>query len=326
MKKNRILNGIMIVAIFLIVLSGVMITGTLKGWFGNEYGENSKTELTVTQEELGKVPIERQGAANSLSNDGSSEGNNDSQENDTSKGNEELQEHKDSQEQSETSSPNISGEIPDTKNSTKEESISKEEKEDISSNTGTETDSTEKAKEKNKEHADTSKTPKSQKNETKQSKTEKNKQEITTSKEPAVDKPKNSLTCTIEIRCDSILDNLEDLKEGKSKYVPSDGRILSKAEVEFSEGETVFDVLKRLCDSNNIQLEYSWTPFYNSYYIEGIHQLYEFDCGSESGWMYQVNGIFPNYGCSSYTLKDGDVIKWCYTCKGLGADIGASMD
>ena len=57
---------------------------------------------------------------------------------------------------------------------------------------------------------------------------------------------------------------------------------------------------------------------YNSYYVEGIGNLYEFDCGSESGWMYKVNGWFPNYGCSSYTLSDGDVIVWCYTCNGRG--------
>ena len=64
---------------------------------------------------------------------------------------------------------------------------------------------------------------------------------------------------------------------------------------------------------------------YDSYYIEGINNLYEFDCGSESGWMYKVNGWFPNYGCSAYPLKDGDVIVWCYTCNGLGADVGGGM-
>ena len=43
-------------------------------------------------------------------------------------------------------------------------------------------------------------------------------------------------------------------------------------------------------------------------YIEGINNLYEFDCGEQSGWMYSVNGWFPNYGCSRYQLKDGDVV------------------
>ncbi len=60
---------------------------------------------------------------------------------------------------------------------------------------------------------------------------------------------------------------------------------------------------------------------YNSAYIEGINNLYEFDCGSLSGWMYKVNEWFPNYGCSRYELKNGDDVVWCYTCD-LGYDVG----
>lgn len=127
---------------------------------------------------------------------------------------------------------------------------------------------------------------------------------------------------TIEIRCDTILNNMGNLTGGKEAYVPSNGVILSTSKIEFTEGETVFDVLQRACSRAGIQLEYRYTPLYGSYYIEGINQLYEFDCGDESGWMYKVNGWFPNYGCSSYTLKEGDVIVWCYTCNGLGADVG----
>lgn len=56
-------------------------------------------------------------------------------------------------------------------------------------------------------------------------------------------------------------------------------------------------------------------------YVEGINNLYEFDCGQLSGWMYNVNGWFPNYGCSKYTVQDGDVINWVYTCN-LGKDVG----
>lgn len=128
--------------------------------------------------------------------------------------------------------------------------------------------------------------------------------------------------CTITILCDTILDNMDNLDDGKEAYVPANGTILATSNVEFEEGETVFDVLNRVCEYAGIQLEYSWTPMYNSYYIEGINNLYEFDCGNESGWMYKVNGWFPNYGCSSYSLEDGDNIVWCYTCNGLGADVG----
>ena len=134
-----------------------------------------------------------------------------------------------------------------------------------------------------------------------------------------------SHTCTIEIRCDTILDNMDELETGKDSYVPADGTILAATTVSFTDGETVFDVLKRACEQNGIQLEYSYTPLYESYYVEGIHHLYEFDCGSESGWMFKVNGWFPNYGCSAYTLSQGDSIVWCYTCHGLGADVGGGV-
>ena len=130
-------------------------------------------------------------------------------------------------------------------------------------------------------------------------------------------------TCTIEIRCDTILNNMKDLTPGLDVYVPDNGTILAATTVSFTAGETVFDVLNRICNERNIQIEYSYTPLYGSYYIEGINHLYEFDCGQQSGWMYKVNGWFPNYGCSSYKLEAGDTIVWAYTCKGLGTDIGA---
>lgn len=130
--------------------------------------------------------------------------------------------------------------------------------------------------------------------------------------------------CTIQIRCDTILNNLGNLTSGKEAYVPSNGIILATSELAFEEGETVFDVLQRACNLAGIQIEYSYTPIYESYYIEGLNHIYEFDCGNQSGWMYKVNGWFPNYGCSSYTLQDGDNIVWLYTCNGLGADIGGS--
>ena len=126
---------------------------------------------------------------------------------------------------------------------------------------------------------------------------------------------------TFSISCATILDNLDQLKASKADYVPDDGVILPVTETTFYEGETVFDVLQRLCRENDTPMESSWSPMYNSAYIEGIAQLYEFDCGELSGWMYSVNGTYPNYGCSKYTLQDGDVVRWVYTCD-LGEDVG----
>lgn len=131
----------------------------------------------------------------------------------------------------------------------------------------------------------------------------------------------NTWTCTISISCATILDNLEDLDPEKVELVPEDGWLLEATTVSFQEGESVFDVLQRVCREEKLHMEFMDTPMYNSAYIEGIGNLYEFDCGSLSGWMYCVNEWFPNYGCSRYALQDGDVIRWVYTCD-LGADVG----
>lgn len=131
--------------------------------------------------------------------------------------------------------------------------------------------------------------------------------------------------CTITIRCDTVLNNLNLLDEAKIPYVPADGVILTEITVEFTPGESVFDVMRRVCEVADIPLEYSWTPLYDSYYVEGIYHLYELDCGADSGWMYQVNGTFPNYGCSSFKVKPGDKIQWRYSCVGLGADLDADV-
>lgn len=139
----------------------------------------------------------------------------------------------------------------------------------------------------------------------------------------SIDKTK-TLTCTLSIRCDTILNNMEKLDPAKMEVLPSDGTIYAKKEVVFHPGESVFDVLLREVQTNKIHMEYEMTPIYNSNYIEGIHNLYEFDCGELSGWMYKVNGWFPNYGCSRYVLKDKDVIEWVYTCD-LGRDVGGGM-
>lgn len=131
----------------------------------------------------------------------------------------------------------------------------------------------------------------------------------------------STYTCTFSIECSTILNNLSDLNSDKLECVPSDGVILASTTVTFYEGESVYDVLQRVCQEKGIHMEASWTPIYNSAYVEGIHNLYEFDCGNLSGWTYRVNGWYPNYGCSRYQLAQGDVVEWRYTCD-LGKDVG----
>lgn len=133
----------------------------------------------------------------------------------------------------------------------------------------------------------------------------------------------NTLKCTVSISCATILNNMSELDKSKTDLVPSDGWILKPETVTFKEGESVFNVLERVCKEKGIHLEFSFVPLYNTEYIEGINNIYEFDCGSLSGWRYSVNGWFPNYGSSRYEVQNGDVIEFKYTCN-FGDDIGAN--
>lgn len=134
-------------------------------------------------------------------------------------------------------------------------------------------------------------------------------------------KTEDMISCTISISCAILLDHMNDLKEAKKTQVPKDGVILGETTVKVKTGSTVFDVLQSVTKTKKIHLEYSFTPGFKSYYIEGIHNLYEFDAGDLSGWMYSVNGDFPGDSCSAYNVEDGDVIQWVYTCN-LGKDVG----
>lgn len=126
---------------------------------------------------------------------------------------------------------------------------------------------------------------------------------------------------TLSIRCDTALQNADRLDDGVLDYLPADGTILPPTRYALRSGDTVFDVLYRAVRHERIPFEYQETPLYGSVYVEGLGYLYEFSCGPTSGWVYRVNGSFPDRGCSAYTLSDGDVIEWVYTCS-LGEDVG----
>lgn len=58
----------------------------------------------------------------------------------------------------------------------------------------------------------------------------------------------------------------------------------------------------------------------NATYVSSIDGLVEFACGSGSGWMYSVNGAYPNKSCGDYVLSPGDEVVWVYTTD-LGNDL-----
>ncbi|MDR1440292.1 MAG: S-layer homology domain-containing protein, partial [Clostridiales bacterium] len=89
--------------------------------------------------------------------------------------------------------------------------------------------------------------------------------------------------------------------------------------LELSESETAFTLLQK----TGLGIKYAGHREHAGYYVEEINGFGEFDDGPRSGWMYSVNGAFPNYSSSLYYLQDGDTVRWLYT-RELGGDIDAS--
>lgn len=121
-----------------------------------------------------------------------------------------------------------------------------------------------------------------------------------------------TISCTIKIDCSSILTHKDDLKEGHEAYV-GDGAILKETTVNVNEGATAYDLLKAVCDNNDIALNVANSSY--GKYVAGINNIDEKDCGEMSGWGYTVNGEYPTVGVSEQVLNDGDVVEFTYMCE-----------
>jgi hypothetical protein len=130
-----------------------------------------------------------------------------------------------------------------------------------------------------------------------------------------------SFTVTLSVNVNTIINNMQLLNSEKHELIPTDGLIFAPQQVTAYEGESVFNVLQREMRRNGIHMVARFTPVFDSAYVEAINNIFEFDAGPLSGWMYSVNGEFPNFGSSRYILSQGDIIVWQYTLD-LGRDIG----
>ena len=123
--------------------------------------------------------------------------------------------------------------------------------------------------------------------------------------------------CTLTIDCHNAIESGK-IYESLLKTLPEDGLILDHVQLSYEDGESVFDIIVRAVQENKIHLEYSGAK--SMPYIEGVANLYEFDCGSLSGWMYKVNGWSVSFGMGQYKVEHGDDILLAYTCD-LGDDL-----
>ncbi len=177
----------------------------------------------------------------------------------------------------------------------------------------------------NKNSSDSNSSINQKSNTTKTNTKETNNSTSNKSKEIPIDNINNKKYVTLTIRCDTILNNRDKLDPNlnNERFVPSNGVILQKTKFELEDNESVFDILVKATRKHRIHMEYQGANQnkHASVYVRGINNVYEFSCGELSGWMYNVNGNYPNIGCDKYILKGGENIEWRYTCD-LGRDLG----
>lgn len=99
-----------------------------------------------------------------------------------------------------------------------------------------------------------------------------------------------------------------------ARKVAPNGILYAKRGMTLAKGATAYDALKR----TGLVLDSKTSAF--GVYIRAIQSLAEKACGPQSGWMYTVNGQIASVGCGAYELRDGDTVRWRYSCN-MGRDL-----
>ncbi len=135
----------------------------------------------------------------------------------------------------------------------------------------------------------------------------------------------DGISVTLSVECGTAIANMDriDTAVNPPDVIPADGIVIYPSDVTVPNGGTAFDALISAAKSDRIQVDYNGTSY--GLYINGIGHIYEFGFGSSSGWLYKVNGEFPQMSAGAYKLSDGDVVEFVYTCE-MGDVRGFSVD
>lgn len=117
----------------------------------------------------------------------------------------------------------------------------------------------------------------------------------------------------VTIDCLSAVEYYNELSDAKRKVMPSEGVFISGYETMLEENSTCYTALLQVCDELGLHIEHTGIP--GTEYIKGLGNLYEFDLGGESGWLYSVNGEKPAVGANGVKLESEDDLRWFYSVK-----------
>lgn len=117
-----------------------------------------------------------------------------------------------------------------------------------------------------------------------------------------------------------IISENKESETGKTAQIsvsdPKGKTFFSKGKISIGDQETALSLLQK----TGLYVDVDMNTQYGAY-VRGIEGLSEFDKGPNSGWMYKVNGKFPQHSAAYEHVKEGDYVEWLYT-RDLGKDIG----
>lgn len=137
--------------------------------------------------------------------------------------------------------------------------------------------------------------------------------------------PEGDITVTVLAECSAALDNMGSIDErvNTADVIPADGVVIAYCEVPLPEGATAFEALTLAARQQQVRVDGSGTVY--GVYVSAIGHIAEFGFGDMSGWLYSVNGEYPEVSCGEYRLHDGDAVEFHYTC-GYGAGMEVPND
>ena len=116
-------------------------------------------------------------------------------------------------------------------------------------------------------------------------------------------KDPNVVTIRFAVECQAAVDKGNQI----AKKISKNGYVLAPVTMELEKGATVYDALKKS------GLVFTSEGGMFGQYVSSIQSLAEKACGDQSGWKYEVNGVFPGVSCSVQKLQDGDTVIWHYS-------------
>ncbi|MBZ9578497.1 DUF4430 domain-containing protein [Patescibacteria group bacterium] len=90
----------------------------------------------------------------------------------------------------------------------------------------------------------------------------------------------------------------------------SEGNIKNFENIRLSGEETVFDLLKKVTEENNLEFSFKEYPDLGVF-VESIDNMGS-DPKSNKWWQYWVNNEYAQLEAGSFFLEDGDTVEWKY--------------